>query len=284
MRDSLCKWEDQEEQTYITGRKWQRAQERKSDCRFNRDQLKPVKMTPGSRLYFAGKQTISLSPTHFHILFFTSPPSFFESPFPFSVHISWTSDDHDVIFERFLLLFSHQRLLWCVRLSPSMVSVSMIYWSVPLSFQTNFTLSAPLSPMTWSVPNPRVNVCLCGVICPLTGLFVICDFSFIQTGIYFIDVGYIILTLLSSTGFSLSSCWKGNDAPSVDVPHILPSDSQWQRPSPESPGKSTLYCIHLPLYQRLKTFSWTLRKKGMTADTGVITFQKVHFLITFVSL
>ncbi len=26
------------------------------------------------------------------------------------------------------------------------------------------------------------------------------------------------------------------------------------------------------------------QKKDMTADTGVITFQKVHFLITFVSL
>ncbi len=73
---------------------------------------------------------------------------------------------------------------------------------------------------------PQLNVCLCGVICPLTGLFVICDFSFIQTGINLIDVGDLVLTLLSSTGFSLSSCWKGNDAPSVDVPHILPSDSQ----------------------------------------------------------
>lgn len=67
---------------------------------------------------------------------------------------------------------------------------------------------------------------------------------------HWFDVGCLILTLLSSTGFSLSSCWKGNDAPSVDVPHILPSDSQWQRPSPECPGKCTLYCIHLHLYQR----------------------------------
>lgn len=79
----------------------------------------------------------------------------------------------------------------------------------------------------------------------------VCD-RYMHTGLYFISVLskqvvffsiYLMLVVfdinLSTTGFSLSSSWEGNDAPSVNVPHILPSNSQRQRPSPESAGKST---------------------------------------------
>lgn len=190
-------------------RKRRRAQERKAVSEHSHKRKKRTKMElQGSKLYCAGKCVLCVILFLFFFVVLVCSVSFL------SLHL-------------FSLFF--QWLFWCVPLSPSMLLDWMIYWREPLSFQTSYTPSARLSPMTWSVP----------VLFNVPFQFNVNMYLFLNTRLT------VVRTLtpmsVSTTGLSLPSCWQDDDAASVHVSHILPPNSQWQRSSPENSGTNTLY-------------------------------------------